>query len=164
MTVIEMQPERFGIELVDVATAGMHRLERSIHVRWVHSMEVDAVRVAALVHEAHANTIAFGTANRGTRHLAVVRPCRVKHTGRNLDFPVFGNQLVLTKSLTRGKPGNPARIEVRQEIGWVKGSGRYIPHRHHVVMGCLPLSPTGLRLPEARQCEHAAGCSQSDGA
>lgn len=115
VAVIQVQPERLGVELVDEALARADRLEGAVHARGVNPVEVDAVRMAALVDEPHPQPVALGTADGWTGYLAVVGPRGIEDAWRHLDFTVFGHQLVLPQHLTRGETGHLAGIEAGEE-------------------------------------------------
>ena len=51
-------------------------LEDAVHVRRVNAVEVDRVRVRALVAKVHAQQVVLGRADHGPRSRAVVRPRR----------------------------------------------------------------------------------------
>src|SRR6266540_867852 len=76
VTVIEVQAGGFGVELVNERFARWNLVfrQRAVHRRVMPPVEVNGVRVAALIQEPDAHAIAFCHANRGSRHLAVVRP------------------------------------------------------------------------------------------
>src|SRR5687767_12101860 len=93
MAVVQVQTKGLRVEFVDVATTRAHRFERPIHVRWVHTMEVDAVSMTAAVDKPHSDPVPFSAADGRAGHLTVIGPCRVEHSGSNLYLAVFGNQL-----------------------------------------------------------------------
>ena len=104
VAVIEVQAERLGVELVDESIAG-HDLvlgQRAVHLRRMPAVEVNRVRMRALIQEVDADAIAFGGAQRRTRHLAVEGPGRKEHAGRDLDLAVDGDQLVLAQERAVG--------------------------------------------------------------
>ena len=100
VAVIQVQPERLRLELVDEAPARLHRFKSTIHVRRMDSVKMNAVGVASLVRESDPDAVALGASNRRTRYLTVVGPRRVEHTWRYLDFPVLGHKLVFPEHLT----------------------------------------------------------------
>ena len=67
------------------------------------------------VREMDANAVALGAANRRAGHLAVVRPRRVEHTGRDLDLAIVGDDRVLAQRLPVRQARDGAVIEMRQE-------------------------------------------------
>src|SRR5690606_5425348 len=99
VAVVEVQPERLGIELVHVVLPRLHDLEHAVHVRRVDAVEVDRVRMGAGVGEADPHAVALGATDRGPRHLAVERPCREVDSGCDLDLAVHGHQVVLPEHL-----------------------------------------------------------------
>src|SRR5688572_17316156 len=74
VAVIELQPERLGVELVGEAAARRDHLEGAIHPRGVDPVEVNGVGVTPLVPEVDADPVSLGAADRGARDLAVVGP------------------------------------------------------------------------------------------
>ena len=104
VAVIEVQAERLGVELVDESIAGHHLVlgQRAVHLRRMPAVEMDRVGVGALIQEIDADPIPFGGAQRRTRHLAVERPCREEHAGRDLDLAIDGHQVVFTQQRTIG--------------------------------------------------------------
>jgi hypothetical protein len=115
VAVVEVETERLGVELVDIAPTGMHRFEGAVHAGGVNPVEVDAVRVAAAVREAHPDPIALGASDGGPRNLSVVGPRRIEHAGRHFDLMVFGDQLVLPQPLTRGETRDLTAVEMSEE-------------------------------------------------
>jgi hypothetical protein len=115
VAVIQMQPERLGVELIHEALAPAYRLEGPVHARGVDPMEMDAVGVAPLIDEPHPNPVALGAANGGPGYLSIVGPCRIEDPGGNLDLTVFRHQLILAQHLPRGEPGHLAGIEVGEK-------------------------------------------------
>ena len=104
VTVVEMQAERLRVELVDEPVAGHHLMlgQRPVHLGRMPAVEVNRVRVRALIQEVDADPIAFGRAHRRTRHLAVEGPRREEHAGRDLDLAIDGDELVLPQQCTVG--------------------------------------------------------------
>ena len=93
VAVIEMQAERLGVELVDELAARHHLMfgQRPVHLRRMPAVEMNRVRVRALIQERDANAVAFGRADRRARHLAVERPRRKEDARRDLDLAIDGD-------------------------------------------------------------------------
>src|SRR5688572_21915927 len=104
MTVVQVQPKGLRVEFVDVAPTGAYWFECPIHVRWVHTMEVDAVSMGAAVDKPYLDPVPFRAADRGPGHLTVIGPCRVEHARSNLYLAIFSDQLVLAQGLAGRKP------------------------------------------------------------
>src|SRR5918998_1567012 len=95
VAVVEVHPERLGVELVDELLTRSDELEDPVHVCRVEPVEVDRVRLSILVPEYHPHTIPLRGPQRGPRHLPVVGPRWVHHPRRDLDLDALGRQLVL---------------------------------------------------------------------
>ncbi len=110
VTVVEVQAERLGVELVDKPITRLHLLvrQRPVHLRRVPAVKVDGVRMRAHVDERHADAITLRRAKRGARHLTVVGPRRKEHAGRDLDLAIDREDLVLAKQRAVG----PLRLAV----------------------------------------------------
>ena len=76
VAVVELHPPRLRRELVRELAAGRDDLEDAVHVRGMDAVEVDRVRVRALVAKVHAQEVVLGRADHGTGRRAVVRPRR----------------------------------------------------------------------------------------
>src|SRR5215204_1258504 len=100
VAVIEMQPKGFGIEIIGVASARLHRLEGSVHVRRMDAVKMNAVRMAALVGEMHADTVALGAPDSWSGHLTVVSPGRIEDARGHFDLSIFRHQLVFPEHLS----------------------------------------------------------------
>src|SRR5262245_13209901 len=95
MAVIEMAAEGARLELVSEFTAGRHEpgTRYPIHSRRVESVEVHGMRMRAEILEDDTNPVAFGGAQRRSRHAAIEGPGREHDTRRDLDLLVFGGHL-----------------------------------------------------------------------
>src|SRR5919197_2355634 len=98
-----MQAERLGVELVGDA---LTRLDQpaadlladpghAVHQRAVDPVEVDGVRMRAVVDEVNAEELALAAAQRGSGASAVERPGCDLHAGDDLDLLVVGDELPL---------------------------------------------------------------------
>src|SRR5439155_13635368 len=111
-TVVEVEPERTGIELVgevlaDVDQAAPDLLtdpRRSVHDGRMDPVEVDRVGMRAGVDEVDAESISFAGAERGTWHSSVVRPGCVLDAGNDLDLLVVGDKFPLAEDVAAGEP------------------------------------------------------------
>jgi hypothetical protein len=142
VAVIQVQPERFRVELVNEPPA-RHDLvfrHRAVHFRRVPAVEVDRVRMRSRVDEVDADAVPFGRAERRSGHLPVERPGRKEHPGRDFDFTIDGHQLVLPQQRAVGTSGllvEPAalsggqvrEVEAPQECRGVEGLGRHAADR-----------------------------------
>ena len=83
VAVIEMQAKRVGVELIHERVARLHLLagKRAVHVGWMPPVKMDRMWVRAEISERDPDAVAFGGANRGSRHLSVVGPCRKNRPG-----------------------------------------------------------------------------------
>src|SRR5215211_4707354 len=140
VAVVEVHPERLGVELVDELLSGPHELEDTVHVRRVEPVEVDRVRVRILVLEHHTHPIPLGSPQRRPRHLPVVGPRRVHHPRRDLDLHRLGHELVLPDDPASFPPLFPP-IEASQELDRIEPRGVHVAHRAvpamrtHVLVG-----------------------------
>src|SRR5215216_1301130 len=131
VTMIKVQPERLGVELVGELPSRAHELKDPVHVCWVEAVEVDRVRVLTIVLEQDAQPVPFGGPQGRPRHLPVVGPGWVHHPRRDLDLDLFGRHLVLPY----GPPSllvllSP--VEIPQKRGWIE------PGRVHAPRGFVP--------------------------
>jgi hypothetical protein len=81
MTMIEMQPERFRIELVREAAARFDepawpRARDTVHLAGMKPVKVDGVRMIAAIAKMYSNAITFGSPDRGTWDPAIIGPGR----------------------------------------------------------------------------------------
>jgi hypothetical protein len=143
VAVVEVHPERLGVELVDELLPGTDELERPVHVRRVDAVEVDGVRVRPLVLERDAHQIPLPGPQGWSRHLTVERPGRVKHPRRHLDLGVLSYELVLADGPAALLALLPP-VEVPQELRGVE------PGKVHVSLSSVlphhPLVPPGIQL------------------
>src|SRR5687767_984879 len=102
VAVIQVKPERLGVELIDERLARIDDLEHPVHVGGMEAVEVDRVGVAARVLEADTEAIALRAADRGPRHRAVVGPGREPDARGDFDLAVHCNEVVLPQSATTG--------------------------------------------------------------
>ena len=82
------------------------------------AVEVNRVGMRALVQEIDADPIAFGRAQRRSRHLAVERPRREEHAGRDLDLAIDGDDARIPAAASRRAAG------FRDSIGRVRAALR----------------------------------------
>src|SRR6266511_3943806 len=125
MTVIQVQTEWFGVELVDKALTRLHRLE-SIHAWAMDAVEMDRVRVAAAIDEGDAQPIALRAAQGRSRHAPVVGPSGERDAGGDLDQLFGRDKLVLAQRLTTRQRTDRAIIKVGQHNAWVEAISRWI--------------------------------------
>ena len=99
VAVIQVQAERLGVELVDETLTGQHLLigQRAVHRRRMPAVEMNRVRMRTLIDECDLDAIAFGGADRRTRHLPVIGPGREEHAGSDLDLAIDRVELVLAQ-------------------------------------------------------------------
>src|SRR4051794_33737827 len=99
MAVVEVEPERRGVELVDGRVAGSDVAGAdpgdAVHHVTVDAVEVDRVRVPRPVDEANPQSLALARPERRPRDAAVVGPGRVLDPRRDLDLAVLGDELPL---------------------------------------------------------------------
>ena len=67
--------------------------QRAVHLRRMPAVEVNRVRVRALVDEGDPHAVAFGRAERRPGHLAVERPRRKEDARRDLDLAIDGDEV-----------------------------------------------------------------------
>ncbi len=134
VAVVQVQPERLGVELVEIAAARRDHLERAIHVCRVDAVEVHGMRMAAAVREVDAQPVPFRGADRRPGDLAVVRPRRIEHARRYLDLRVLGVEAVFAQRLPARQRGHLAAVEVREEGRRVEGAGAPLPNGVHLVV------------------------------
>src|SRR3712207_1893598 len=134
VAVVEVHPERLGVELVDELLPGTDELEHPIHVRRVETVEVDRVRVRASVLEHYPQPVPFPRPQGRPRHLAVVGPRRIHHPRRDLDLDVLRRQLVLPYGPTT-LPSLLAPVEISQERRRIETRSVHVPHRAVATVG-----------------------------
>src|SRR5215207_3421031 len=128
VAVVEVHPERFGIELVDELLPRRDKLEDPVHARRVEAVEVERMRVRVPVLEHHPQQVALPGAQRGPRHLPVVSPRRVHHPRRHLHLHRLRTQLVLSnRPAALGPLLTP--VEVPQELRGIEPREVHIPNR-----------------------------------
>jgi hypothetical protein len=101
MAVVQVQPKRRGIELVDKCLAhfdGQH----AVHVGFVDAVKVHGVGMVAAVDEGDAHAVALGGANKRARAAPVVDPGREADARRDLDGFVGGDDGVFAQRLAAG--------------------------------------------------------------
>src|SRR5215207_5729822 len=84
VAVVEMQPGRFGVELVNEFLPRPYEFENPVHVGGVEAVEVDGVGMRTVVLEADAQPLPLRSPQRGTGYLSVVGPGRIHDAGSNL--------------------------------------------------------------------------------
>jgi hypothetical protein len=137
-------------------------------------MEVNGVRMRALIQERDPNAIAFGCAKRRPRHLAVEGPCRKEHAGGDLDLAVDGHDLVLPQQRAVGPRGfavvSPPilRAAVReipgsQEDRRIECIERGSPYRSGAMPGMLHRPVRARRLLSRLNTGAASAPGQTDG-
>src|SRR5215212_2453392 len=139
VAVVEVHPERLGVELVDELLPRAYELEDPIHVRRMEAVEVDRVRMSILVLEHHPNPVPLRRPQGRPRYLTIVGPRRIHHTRRHLDLRLLGRQLVLTD-----RPSTFlalfAPVEVPYEFTRVEPRGVHLSHRAVPPVGVHVLS------------------------
>ena len=84
------------------------------------AVKVNRMRMGTLVHERHAHAIPFRGTESRTGHLAVIGPRGEKDPGRNLDFTVDRDELVLAQQGTVG----PRRLVIELSSAVVREIGK----------------------------------------
>src|SRR5215210_4886434 len=84
VAVVEMQPGRLGVELVHELLPRPYEFEDPVHVGRVKAVEVDGVRMRAVVLEADAQPFPLRGPQGGTRNLPVIGPGRIRDAGSHL--------------------------------------------------------------------------------
>ncbi len=132
MAVVKVRPKWLGVELVgeflarsDLAGAG-----HTVHARRMDAVEVDGVRVAARVGEAHADTLALGAAQRWSRDAPVIGPRGEVDPRRHLDVAVDGGDLVLAQCLPVVELADAPAVPVGENVVRVEIVGRMINLAH----------------------------------
>ncbi len=127
VAVVEVQPVRHRVELVDRAPAGrdLARPEprHAVHLGRVDAVEVDRVRVAGGVDEGDAQPLALAGAQRGAGDAAVVGPGREADAGRDLDLLVLRHERPLAHHAAAREGPRDAPVEVAQQLVRVEAVG-----------------------------------------
>src|ERR671910_2954773 len=84
VAVVEMQPGRFGVELVHELLPLPYELEDPVHVGRVEAVEVDGVGMRTVVLEADSQPLPLPGPQGGTGNLPVVGPGRIHDAGSDL--------------------------------------------------------------------------------
>ncbi len=175
MAVVEVEPERLGIELIREARAGGDRAAAAllpdpghpVHERRVDAVEVDRVRVLGAVDEPDPQRLALVAAQRRPRHPAVVGPRRVHDPGGDLDLLVGGDQVPLAQHPPARHPPRPAVVEVAQDLARVEAVAevvdtarnearvRRVRRMAHVGLSADLVSGGGARLAAAERVVQA---------
>jgi hypothetical protein len=120
VTVVEVQAERLGVELVHGRAAGLDQSGagsgHAIHVRRVDAVEVDGVRVERGVAKADAQALAFTGPQRGPGDAAVVRPRGEGDAGGDLDLLLVSDELPLAQDATAGQARGGALVVVAHDL------------------------------------------------
>src|SRR5829696_2309231 len=127
VAMVEMQPGRFGVELVDELLPRPYELENPVHVGRVEPVKVDGVRVRTVVLEAYAQPLPLRGPQGGTGNLPVVCPGRIHDAGSDLYLGLLRRQL----ELPDGPPSLLtllAPVEVLQELRGIEPCEIYIPN------------------------------------
>src|SRR5215208_1344304 len=169
VAMVEVTPERLGVELVDELLPRRDELEDPVHARRVEAMEVDRMRVRIPVSEHHPQQVALPGAQRGPRHLPVVGPRRVHHPRRYLYLHRLRTQLVLSnRPAALGPLLTP--VEVPQEVRRIEPGEVHIPNRpvppvrSHPARVCSPVARPMVRpMPFSALPEGRAGPQQTTG-
>ena len=140
VTVIEVQPERLGVELVgellaDVDEAAADLLAdpgRTVHHGRVDAVEVNRVRMRPRVCEVDPQQVPFAGPQRGPRDAAVVRPRGELDAGNDLDLLVVGDELPLAQHAAVGETSRLAPVEVAHDRAGVETVHRRIYGRASV--------------------------------
>ena len=156
VAVVEVEARGPRLELVREVAARLDDLEDAVHVRRVDPVEVDRVRVRAVVPEAHAERVALGRADDRPGHGAVVRPRREEDARGDLEVVVDGDELVLADAARLVRAAPAAGRGARRGRS---GRRRRAPRRRSSPRG--PVAPglraTGVpRVPVARVVVPAA--------
>ena len=115
VTVVQMQSERPGDELVHECFAGLNHLEHAIHVRRVDAMKMNRVRVRAPVVKIHADQIALCGSEGGPRYLSVIRPRRKVYARRDFDLAIDCVEFERAQRLAARQGGYPSEIELLEK-------------------------------------------------
>ncbi len=128
VTVVEVEAERPGVELVGERLAGLDQpaadvlaeARHAVHLRGVDAVEVHRVRMRAAVPEADAQPVAVDAAERRPGDAAVERPGGVLDAGSDLDLLVARDEVPLAQRAPVGqlRRTRPSRSRARS------GSGR----------------------------------------
>ena len=113
VAVVEVEPERLGVELVHRVLAGLDvaraDARHPVHTCGVDAVEVDRVRMVRRVDEADPQALALPGAQRRPGHAPVVRPRRVLDARGDLDLLLVRDQLPLADAVA-----DDALVEVAQ--------------------------------------------------
>jgi hypothetical protein len=120
VAVVQMQPERLGLELVGELLADLDQAAadvltdpgRAVHLRRVDAVEVNGVRMRPGVDEVDAQQVAFVCTQRRPRHAAVVRPRGVPDARDDLDVLVVRDELPLAERAATREATGLAPVEV----------------------------------------------------
>jgi hypothetical protein len=127
VAVVEMEPERLGVELVNGVAAGLDQAGAEagdpVHRRRMQPVEVDRVRVLGAVDEADPEQLALVRAERRPWDAVVVCPSGVLDAGGDLDLLVTGKQGPFAKDPAARETGRLAVVEVAQHLGRVEAVG-----------------------------------------
>ena len=131
VAVVEVEPERPGIELVGERLAGLDEpaadllaeARHAVHLRGVDAVEVNRVRVSAAVAEAHPQPVPVDAPERGPGDAPVERPGGVLDARSDLDLLVARDQLPLAQRAPVGQLRRAAPVEVAQDQRRVEAVG-----------------------------------------
>ncbi len=120
VAVVEVKPERGGVELVGEARAGLDEPPGSttgnaVHVGGMDAVEMHRVGVAGGVGEPDAQAVALGGAERGTRDAAVVGPREVRDARGDLDLLLLRHDLPCPEGAAAGEARDGSGVEVGED-------------------------------------------------
>src|SRR5687767_173251 len=92
-------------------------------------MEVDRVRMSALVDEAHSQSIAFSGANGRSRNLSVVGPRRKDHARCDFNLTIDRENLELAEHRPIGSDGLPVKATAFVGRQIIEVPGPRVPQR-----------------------------------
>jgi hypothetical protein len=169
VAVIQVQPERLGVELVGEPAAGRNGFVYPVHVAGVDPVEVHGVGVAGGVEEVDPNPVALDRAEGGAGHAAVVCPGLVIHPGHDFDRLHACEHVVLAQHPPVWQGADLAVVEVGQDIGRVEAVGLVVDiahghgHEQAVVPGMLDAGGQDDAAGGHRLGRHDARSERPDG-
>ena len=160
VAMVQVHPERLGVELINVLLAGRDdtraHVEHAIDQPGVHPVEVDAMGMIALIAKRDSHAVPFAHPDGRAGDAAVVGPRGECDAGYNLDRRILRDEREVPKCLAIRQRAHGSAVKINERLRGIEpvpnvihfaydGWHRVHPHARHVV----PIGGRGLRQQRA---------------